>query len=38
MRISDETKALMFSGAMYNDLTSELVEARAEAVRLSNAV
>ena len=37
MRISDETKALMFSGAMYNDLTSELVEARAEAVRLSNA-
>jgi maltose O-acetyltransferase len=37
MRISAETKALMFSGAMYNDLTSELVEARAEAVRLSNA-
>ncbi|WP_247637163.1 sugar O-acetyltransferase [Methylobacterium sp. 37f] len=37
MRISAETKALMFSGAMYDDLTSELVEARAEAVRLSNA-
>lgn len=37
MRISAETKALMLSGAMYDDLTAELVEARAEAVRLANA-
>lgn len=36
MRISAETKALMLSGAMYDDLSPELVEARAEAVRLSN--
>lgn len=27
----------MLSGAMYDDLASELVEARAEAIRLSNA-
>ena len=37
MRISAETKAVMLSGAMYDDLTEELVEARAEAVRLTNA-
>ncbi|MGH1573891.1 sugar O-acetyltransferase [Methylobacterium sp. P31] len=35
--ISAETRALMLSGAMYDDLTSELIEARAGAVRLSNA-
>ncbi|WP_264581493.1 sugar O-acetyltransferase [Rhodoblastus acidophilus] len=37
MRISTETRALMLSGAMYDDLTLELVEARAQAVHLSNA-
>jgi maltose O-acetyltransferase len=37
MRISAETKTLMLSGAMYDDLTAELVEARAEGVRLTNA-
>lgn len=33
----DAQRALMLSGKMYNDLTSELIEARARAVALSDA-